>query len=45
MPFNKQIQPGDNDELTRERLQATFDTQQMAAVLWDSDVSGEINHR
>lgn len=40
MALNRVIREGDNPELTEERLKATFDTDQMAAVIWGSNEVG-----
>ncbi|KAK5974533.1 hypothetical protein GCK32_009612 [Trichostrongylus colubriformis] len=35
MPLNKVIRDGDNQDLTEERLKSTFDTDEMAAIIWE----------
>ncbi|VDP53257.1 unnamed protein product [Heligmosomoides polygyrus] len=42
MPLNKLLRAGDHEDLAEERQKATFDTDEMAAIIWESK---EILHR
>nr|CDJ82827.1 Acyl-CoA oxidase dehydrogenase and Acyl-CoA oxidase domain containing protein [Haemonchus contortus] len=35
MPLNKLLRDGDNEDLAEERRKATFDTDEMAAIIWE----------
>lgn len=36
MPLNKLLRAGDHEDLAEERQKATFDTDEMAAIIWES---------
>ncbi|PIO59975.1 hypothetical protein TELCIR_18545, partial [Teladorsagia circumcincta] len=35
MPLNRLLRDGDNEDLAEERRKATFDTDEMAAIIWE----------